>query len=137
MRPVVVALPSLLLLLISLLTVAVYWPGLAGGFLFDDYSNLDDMGNYGGVLDWESFRAFVFSGWSGPSGRPIALASFLLDDNTWPSHAPWFKQTNLLIHLLCGLLLCWATLLLVRNLKTVSEIGRASCRERVEASVVG
>jgi len=121
MRPVVVALPSLLLLLISLLTVAVYWPGLAGGFLFDDYSNLDDMGNYGGVLDWESFRAFVFSGWSGPSGRPIALASFLLDDNTWPSHAPWFKQTNLLIHLLCGLLLCWATLLLVRNLNTVSE----------------
>src|SRR5690554_324798 len=121
MRPVAIALPSLLLLLITLLTVAVYWPGLAGGFLFDDYSNLDDMGNYGGVLDWESFRAFVFSGWSGPSGRPIALASFLLDDNTWPSHAPWFKQTNLLIHLLCGLLLCWATLLLVRNLNTVSE----------------
>lgn len=121
MRPVAVALPSLLLLLITLLTVAVYWPGLAGGFLFDDYSNLDDMSNYGGVLDWESFRAFVFSGWSGPSGRPIALASFLLDDNTWPSHAPWFKQTNLLIHLLCGLLLCWATLMLVRNFNTVSE----------------
>ena len=73
-------LPPLSLLLLTLLTVAVYWPGLAGGFLFDDYPNLDDMGNYGGVVDWDSFRAFVFSGWSGPTGRPVSLASFLLDD---------------------------------------------------------
>lgn len=120
MRPAA-ALPSLLLLLFILLVGLVYWAGLGGGFLFDDYPNLDDMGNYGGVVDWESFRAFVFSGWSGPTGRPISLASFLLDDNTWPSHAFWFKQTNLLIHLLCGLLLCWATLLLLRNLKSVNE----------------
>lgn len=49
------------------------------------------------------------------------MLSFLLDDNTWPSHAPWFKKTNLLIHVLCGLLLCWATLLLMRNLETVNE----------------
>ena len=121
MRPAAAAFPSLSLLLLTLLAALVYWPGLTGGFLFDDYPNLDDMGNYGGVVDWDSFRAFVFSGWSGPTGRPISLASFLLDDNTWPSHAPWFKQTNLLIHLLCGLLLCWASLLLVRNLKAVSE----------------
>lgn len=121
MRPAAVASTPLLLLLLILVAGLIYWPGLSGGFLFDDHPNLDDMGNYGGVVDWESFRAFVFSGWSGPTGRPISLASFLLDDNTWPSHAPWFKRTNLLIHILCGLLLCWATLLLVRNLKTVSE----------------
>lgn len=98
-----------------------YYPGLSGGFLFDDYSNLDAMGQLGGITNWETFRAFVFSGWSGPTGRPISLASFLLDDNTWPSHAPWFKQTNLLLHVLCGLLLCWSTLLLVRNFRSVSE----------------
>lgn len=121
MRSVVALCPSLFLLLLGVLAAVVYWPGLSGGFLFDDYPNLDGMANYGGVVGWESFRAFVFSGWSGPTGRPISLASFLLDDNTWPSHAPWFKQTNLLIHILCGLLLCWSCLLLVRNLKTVSE----------------
>lgn len=121
MRPAVVALPSLVLFLLTLLVALVYWPGLAGGFLFDDYSNLDDLGSYGGVVDWDSFRAFVFNGWSGPTGRPISLASFLLDDNTWPSHALWFKQTNLLIHILCGLLLCWATLLLLRNIKSVND----------------
>src|SRR5690606_6940387 len=95
--------------------------GLRGGFFFDDYLNLDAMGDYGGVTDWETFRAFVFSGWSGPTGRPISLASFLLNDNSWPSYAPWFKKTNLLIHVLCGLLLCWASLLLLRNFKSVPE----------------
>src|SRR5690606_1987080 len=113
--------PSAVLLLIAVLSYALYSPGLSGGFLFDDFPNLKDMGVYGGVTNWESFYRFVFQGWSGPTGRPISLASFLLDDNAWPSHAPWFKKTNLLIHILCGLLLCWAALLLMRNLKSINE----------------
>lgn len=113
--------PPFFLATTLLITTYIYWPGIQGGFLFDDYPNLDAMGFLNGVTDWETFRAFVFSGWSGPTGRPISLASFLLDDNTWPSHAPWFKKTNLHIHILCGLLLCWATLLLARNYKTITE----------------
>lgn len=110
-----------LLPLLLILTFAVYYPGIFGGFLFDDVPNLKDMGQLSGIINWETFHSFVFSGWSGPTGRPIALASFLLDDNTWPTHAPSFKQTNLYIHILCGLLLCWSTLLLARNFKTLSE----------------
>lgn len=106
--------PAIFLASILLLVVGCYWPGLSGGFLFDDYPNLQGLGAYGGVVDYETFKSFVLTGWSGPFGRPISLLSFLLDDNTWPSHAPWFKQTNLLIHLLVGLLLCWSTLLLLR-----------------------
>lgn len=106
---------------IMALAFVCYFPGLAGDFLFDDYPNLEVMGYLGGVINWETFQAFVFSGGSGPTGRPVSLASFLLDDNTWPSSAPLFKQTNLLIHLLCGLLLCWAVLQLMRNLRTVTE----------------
>lgn len=113
--------PAIFLFQFAVIAGLVYLPGISGGFLFDDYPNLDAMGHLSGVTNWETFHAFVFSGWSGPTGRPISLASFLLDDNTWPSHAPWFKQTNLYIHLLCGLLLCWATLLLARNLKSVTE----------------
>jgi tetratricopeptide (TPR) repeat protein len=111
----------LCLFLMTLIAALVYLPGLTGGFLFDDYPNLDAMGHLGGVTNWETFKAFVLSGWSGPTGRPLSLASFLLDDNTWPSSAPLFKQTNLLIHLLCGLLLCWVVLLLMRNMKAVTE----------------
>lgn len=121
MKNIFVVQPFLLLSVVLLSVCFVYWPGLSGGFLFDDQPNLETMGDLGGVSNLETFRAFVFSGWAGPTGRPLSLASFLLDDNTWPSYAPWFKYTNLLIHILCGLLLCWATLLLMRNLKSVSE----------------
>lgn len=114
-------LPAFSLFFFCLVTYIVYAPGLTGGFLFDDFVNLDALGSLGGVTDWETLRAFVFGGSSGPTGRPVSLVSFLLNDNTWPSYAPWFKLTNLYIHLLSGLLLCWATLLLIRNLKTVSE----------------
>lgn len=114
-------LPALLLFILGCITLWLYWSGLSGGFLFDDIPNLEALGSLGGVINKETSLSFVFGGWSGPTGRPISLASFLLDDNTWPSYAPWFKQTNLYIHILCGLLLCWSTLLLVRNSKTLSE----------------
>jgi tetratricopeptide (TPR) repeat protein len=107
-------LPSICFCFCLVLTYYVYSPGLSGGFLFDDYPNLQEMGDYGGVNDWDSFSAFVFNGHSGPLGRPISLASFLLDDFTWPSEAGLFKATNLKIHLICGLLVCWMTLHLMR-----------------------
>lgn len=113
--------PSFTLILLIVTAWSIYLPGLSGGFLFDDQPNLEAMGHLNGITNSENLRSFVFSGWSGPTGRPIALASFLLNDNTWPSQAPWFKKTNLYIHILCGLLLCWATLLLARSFKSVSE----------------
>jgi len=97
-----------------LLVVGCYWPGLHGGFLFDDYPNLSDLGAQGGVVDLATLKYFVLNGWSGPTGRPLALLSFLLDDNTWPSIAWGFKVTNLKIHLLCGISLCWLGLLVMR-----------------------
>lgn len=99
-------------LFFALLFVAflVYQPGLGGGFLFDDFPNLEKLGSYGGVDDWESFRAYVFGGFSGPTGRPLSLLTFLLNDNNWPSDPRSFKTTNLLIHLLCGVMLFWASL---------------------------
>src|SRR5690606_2099767 len=106
--------PVSLLFLLLLIAYFVYKPGLTGGFLFDDFPNLAPLGQQGGVRDWQSFSAFLSSGFSGPTGRPIALISFLLDDNAWPSQAAYFKQTNIYIHLLCGLLLAWSTLLLMR-----------------------
>ncbi|QPR36631.1 hypothetical protein I6G96_09555 [Delftia acidovorans] len=97
-----------------LATFAIYLPGLKGGFLFDDAPNLSPMGAQGGISDWETFQSFVMSGSAGPLGRPVALASFLLDDFFWPSQPSSFKLTNLWLHLLTGLMLCWSTLNLLR-----------------------
>lgn len=95
--------------------MGVYWQGLKGGFIFDDFVNLQELGTYGTINTWEQFRAFVTNGFSGPTGRPISLASFLIDDNTWPTQASIFKYNNLMIHLLNGALLFWSTLLILRN----------------------
>lgn len=95
---------ALVFLFTFFLTAIVYWPGLSGPFLFDDFPNLVALQNSGGVDDWNSARAFVFGNDSGPTGRPVAMATFLLDSNSWPAN-PWhFKLTNLLFHLLTGVM---------------------------------
>lgn len=98
-----------------------YWPGLAGPFLFDDFLSIADLGDFGGVTDWNSLKAFVFGGHAGPTGRPLALFSFLIDGNNWPTD-PWpFKRTNLVIHVMCGAslaVLTYRLLLLMQYART-------------------
>jgi protein O-mannosyl-transferase len=105
---------AFLFIAVLAVTAACYQPGLTGGFLFDDEPNLRTLGQFGDVNTWDKFASYIKAGLAEPLGRPISVASFLIDDNTWPSYAPWFKYTNLLLHLLCGVLLAWATLLILR-----------------------
>jgi len=107
--------PVIFFVFILLLTVTTYWTGLSGNFLFDDYPNLKDLGTYGVIDSWEKVRNFVSNGFAGPTGRPISLLSFLIDANTWPADPYPFKYTNLMLHLLNGVLLCWSILLLLKN----------------------
>ena len=92
-------------LAVMAIAVLAYLPGLAGPFLFDDFGSITPLGSHGGVTDWYSFKAFVFGGNAGPTGRPISLLTFLIDANNWPADAWPFKRTNLVIHLLNGLVL--------------------------------
>lgn len=94
--------PAIVLVILFSLCLSVYWPGLAGGFIFDDFPNLAPLGAFGGVKDFETFKSFVFDGFAGPLGRPISLASFILDGTNWPADPYPFKRTNLLIHVLSG-----------------------------------
>jgi len=88
-----------------LATFFVFQPGLSGAFVFDDFPNLSDLGFAGGVTNWHSALRFTIGGNAGPLGRPISLASFLLNDNGWPSDPYSFKYTNLLFHILAGVAL--------------------------------
>ncbi|MFM8331705.1 MAG: hypothetical protein ACKN9T_08455 [Candidatus Methylumidiphilus sp.] len=91
-----------------------YWPGLDGPFLFDDFANLSALGDFGRIEDWHGLVRYLKGGIAGPTGRPISLLSFLLNDTSWPSQ-PWsFKYTNLLIHALNGVLVFWCCLKIVR-----------------------
>ncbi|MGQ9659902.1 MAG: tetratricopeptide repeat protein [Thermochromatium sp.] len=107
-------LPGLFLWGALALAAVLLTPALNGGFLFDDFYNLDALGAYGGVRDWTTLKAYLASGFSaGPSGRPLALLSFLIDANDWPASPYSFKRTNLGLHLINGVLLAWATLKLL------------------------
>lgn len=101
--------------LLATAAAAAYWPGLAGPFLFDDVANLAALGRYGGVRDLDTFAWFLTSGIADPTGRPVAQLSFLIDARDWPAD-PWaFKRTNLVLHLLNGLLLYSVLLALGRR----------------------
>ena len=91
--------------ILFLAVVVAYWPGLGGPFVLDDFGSVAALGDRGGVVDWTTFKAFVFGGYSGPTGRPISLATFLIDANNWPAESWPFKRTNLVIHCLCGVFL--------------------------------
>ena len=88
-----------------LAAVFAYWPALEGAFVLDDFGVLASLGDFGGVRDWDTFKAFVLGGQSGPTGRPLAMLSFLVDANNWPADAWAFKRTNLIVHLANGVLL--------------------------------
>jgi protein O-mannosyl-transferase len=100
--------------------IALAWfafaPGLSGGFLFDDFANLPSLGAYGRIDNFDAFLRYITSGGADPTGRPLALLSFLIDARDWPAD-PWpFKRTNVVLHLLNGVLLAWLLSMLGRAL---------------------
>ena len=108
-------LQGIALLVLLLITTWIYWPGLSGPFVLDDYENLNPLGAGAGVMDLQSMLTFVFGNHSGPSGRPVAMLSFLIDGQNWPPYVASFKYTNILIHLLCGVVLYWFCIHLFRQ----------------------
>jgi tetratricopeptide (TPR) repeat protein len=98
------------ILLVALLAAwLAYSPGITGGIQFDDYLNLVGLAD---INDERSIRQFIFSGRGGPLGRPLALATFVPEASAWPSAPEVFLRTNILIHLLNGVLVTWFLYLL-------------------------
>jgi len=96
---------ALAVLVVSSVLVAIYWPGLQGGFFFDDGpSILFVEGVRLESLSRESVHQALVSGGAGPSGRPIAQLSFALNYYFSGFNPLAFKATNLAIHLACGFL---------------------------------
>ena len=98
-------LPWLALAALLSLVWTLYYPGLSGGFLFDDFVNLPPLGATGPVDNWAAFWRYLTSGTADPTGRPLALLSFLLDARDWPANPAPFLRTNVLLHLLNATLL--------------------------------
>lgn len=103
-QPGVIPMPNrfkFLFLAASAFLFALYAAGLNGIFFIDDAPNLDGLL---AVHDFAGAMHFITTGNSGPLGRPLALASFLIGADSYPESARFFLLVNILIHL-CNVLL--------------------------------
>src|SRR6185312_17338177 len=119
-------LPWLLLGAAVIVTAIVYWPGVNGGWVFDDYPNIVDNAaihitrGHGTLVSW------VNAALSSPASflhRPLASITFAMNwmagnGNPWP-----FKVTNIAIHLINGVLLFCMLRVLLRLLALRSGTG--------------
>lgn len=88
-----------------LLAACAYWPGLSGGWLFDDYPNIVD--NPGVQPDHASVASLTAAALSSPASefkRPLSSLTFAANYLAAGLDPFWMKATNLVIHLLNGLL---------------------------------
>lgn len=104
----------LLLIALMLLTIAVYWPSLSGGFLFDDSiypQNPAVLVRSLRLGDWVN-AALSQAGTN--QFRALSMISFAANHYLTGADPWWFKLTNLGIHLLNGLLVFLLTAQLAR-----------------------
>ena len=108
------------LLVLSALTIMLYWPALPGPLLLDDRSVIAPLLRMAQLgQDW---RSFLFSD-SGPLGRPLAMASFILNAH-WSLDLRYWKATNLALHVLNG----WLVYALCIALARAARIAQAATR---------
>lgn len=98
---------AVLMLAALALTWFSYQPGIGmeDNFLQDTPPNLSALTEFNTAPSWAAALEFTTSGESGTLGRPISMASFLLEASEWPDNAGRFRASNLLLHLINGLLL--------------------------------
>jgi hypothetical protein len=98
---------TLLALAVALaITLLVYWPGLYGGYVFDDFPNIVD--NAGIHVTHSTLANWANAAWSSPASalhRPLASLTFAVNWFVSGSDPMPMKAVNIGIHLLNGLLL--------------------------------
>jgi protein O-mannosyl-transferase len=106
-------LPRALLLLAMALSVAAYWTGLHGPFLFDDGPN------FAVIKSWlegkVGLEKVLFGNTSWATNRSLSMASFALGAKLFGYKPFVFKLGNLLLHLLCAAVACRVLTLLTRR----------------------
>lgn len=123
--------PLLFFLLASTLVVGLYLPGLNGGFVFDDITNIVANPAFQRPLD--SWRVIWEAAWSSPSsaiGRPLGFLSFAIDIALF-GHDPWaMKAVGVMLHVLNAVLLT----VLIRSLLHWPGVCPPAFRDRAEAT---
>lgn len=110
-----------MLAIVLLATTAIYWPGLHGPFVLDDFNALRPVENW--LRDDQGWLVTLFPVESIVFSRPVSMASFMLSMALGGSGPFPLKLGNLLVHLACGILVFW---LLWRCLRLDSRLSAIS-----------
>lgn len=112
----------LLIIFLQSCIIFIYSFGWGGSWHFDDAPNLMGLSDIfsTGQIDKDAALNYIFSGDAGPLGRPIALASFLIDGSGWPFYPLELLRTNTLLHVANGLLL-WGVLFNLGRMREWSQ----------------
>lgn len=110
-RTVLVALAAFVLL------IATYWPGLHGGFFFDDIANIvENKSVHLKTLDISSLKQITSGAEAGPLGRPVSVVSFALTHYFFGLDPFAFKAVNLAIHGFNGALVAILVFLILQSI---------------------
>ena len=116
-----------------LVTALVYWPGLSGGYIFDDYPNIiENPALQVRHADWATLKAAALSSPSSEFHRPLSSLTFVANYMTTGLAPFGWKLTNLMIHLLNGVLVY----LLARALLCAAARGREEPRAGLLAALI-
>jgi len=107
-------LPACLLALILGCVLWIYYPGINGPALLDDYSSLGDLGDLTETPEQALDR--VGGDKSGPLGRRVSMATFVAGEFLGGGIAG-AKLVNIALHLVTGALVAWFFTLLLAPLR--------------------
>lgn len=116
------------------IVVAIYWPGLYGGFFFDDSPNILLIeGVRLTELSRDAIHLALTSGTTGVLGRPISQLSFAIN-YFFSGYDPFaFKLTNLVIHYLNSILVFFVARKLIAATQATQAANKASLLSGVVA----
>lgn len=91
--------------LIVVSVFVAYWPGLGGGYIFDDLPNIvSNTALHVSGLQWQDWVAATFSFQAGPLQRPLAMLSFAVNHYFTGLDPLPMKVGNIALHALNALL---------------------------------
>ncbi|MDE1462807.1 hypothetical protein [Spartinivicinus poritis] len=115
---------KVLIFILIILGVVLYIPGLRGPALLDDYHNLIPLLEIQNKnITWIDV---VSENESGPLGRPVSMASFLLNYVVWGDNKFFFKLVNVFIHLLIACLIFWLSVILYDKTEIANKSKQAA-----------
>ncbi|MCB1625831.1 MAG: hypothetical protein KDI32_14645 [Pseudomonadales bacterium] len=116
---------TLVAVCLALLTLAVWAPGLGGGFQFDDWNVIVNEPQVQSLHAW----------WhSMPGIRPVLKLTYALN-NEWGSGAVGFRAVNIVLHIANTVLVLWILLAFARQRLTSDDPATTAIHGRLAAAI--